>query len=305
MKNNVLKIYPRGVENLAVSAKRPVPASYEIINSKGDKVKRVLTDNLTVVEIPRDQSVQALQMILTSSTNWVYEFDLNRPGLDKEKLKKFWEEHPFVLDATIPDGKQPLFKSGAGDSSFYFSSSVDELNQSLNNDKSRVEAYLKYSNLEEADQRKVAVYFGVQEQKYDNEELFELMASLDYGVVVSDGEDGYGANRAEFLENLENMFDEYRLNLKLAINNSVLFTDGNSLLVGGIAIGLESNINDCILTLKSRDDLYAILIRELRNASLQPYGDNSKLEEEAKKNVGGKQVAKPKMPEPKFEAAKA
>lgn len=303
MKNNVLKIYPRGVENLADSAKRPVPASYEVINAKGDKVKRVLTDNLNVVEIPRDQSVQSLQMILSSSTNWVYEFNLNRPGLDVEKLKKFWAEHPFVLDATIPESQQPSFKSAAGDSSFYYSSSVDELSRSLGNDESKVEAYLKYKNLDEPDQRKVAVYFGVQEQNYSKEELFEVMASLDYGIVVSDGEDHDGAERIEFLTNLENMFDEYRLNFKLAINNNILHTDGNSLLVGGIAIGLASNINDCVLTLKTREDLYSILIRELKNHNIPPYGDNTRLEDDGNKKPS--KGLSPKMPNAKFEGAKA
>lgn len=279
MKKRTLEITPRETHDIAVSAQKFVPTAYEVIDAKNERKKRVLLDNLTVVEVDRNANVQKLAIILTSSTNFTYTFDLNLPGVNHEAIKKFWQEHPGVASGIEPMEKQV----GKIDPQYLFFFSEDALNTDLQNDEKRVEAYQKYKGLSEDEKRKVAVYFGYQEQNYDTDELFNEMASLDNGVLVT-----HEDSRDEFLNNLDAMFDPMVLNLRLAINNKLLMTDGDAYIIAGQVIGSSRSFNDCLATLKVRDDLYNAMIQNIKSAGLSPYGVNvsSFFEEEGKAGKG-------------------
>ena len=243
MKKSIITIRPKS-DTLQSTANIILSTSYNIVNSKNGRTnKRVLTDSLEVVEVSKDKQVK----------NFEYSINLDRAGIDREKICNFFDEHPHTADIT---GRRSS-ELDKPDSMFFYTIS-DELLESKNDDDSEiVDTYLRFKSLSREEQDAISIYFGVAPWELDANELVNEMVGLEQGILTSSR-----TNRDDFKKKITTLYDVHTINLKAAILTNAVKTDGQAYIIIGQVLG--NNYSEALSTLKAREDLYNAMLGEMR-----------------------------------------
>lgn len=244
MKNNKLSIFlrnPNGVEGTTI-----LDSGYEFVNEKGEKQKRILTDKKEVKEVDvKSGGASKIDIILNSKNMHMWQMDITE-HMDVESIKKWASNHSQL--GLIDDNKSTTFV-------YRFDDEV--VKNTHDNDEQRVEVYAKYNTLDKDQRNAVAIHFGVSFWDKSESELKNELVSLDGGIIS-----GIKAAREEFLERIDIIMDEVSLNFKCAVlNNIITTTNDNVYMLNGEMLGASQE--GAISMLKQRDELYAVIKREL------------------------------------------
>jgi len=245
----------------SASPRSSCPSSYDFVDDKKNLKKRCLLDNLTIVEIPRTESAETLNIELDSNNRWEYHIDMSHPAIKKEKMIQFWKDHP--ISKNLVDDETEIFL----DNTFTYEFTDVTLENDKRVDDEIIKCYTTFQSLTEDQREKVAIYFGVATRDLDASQLEREMVSLENGVLII-----YPENRKDFLEDINKMFDHVTLNLQLAETYGVLKTDGESRLIAGSPIG--NTFSECLVSLRNRPEFYNQLKRDLIAASLIPFSSD-------------------------------
>jgi hypothetical protein len=287
MKKSTLSIRPKADE-LQSTANLIITTSYDIPNKN---LKRVLTDSLEVVEVAKDKDVKKMFIDMSSKNAFEYIIDLEKPGVDGNKICQFFDEHPHASDITgrrSNDNDKP-------DSMYYYIISDEIIDSCLEDDEEIVETYLRFKSLSREEQNAVSVYLGIAPWDLDDRELLVEMISLEDGTLTQSRD-----NRREFKEHLQLMYDAITVNLKSAVISNALKSDGSAFIISGQVLG--NNFNEALATLRIREDLYNAMLGDMRLMNVPVFkgiSDNS--EESAKR--GRKTSATTDIPKGKFAEA--
>jgi hypothetical protein len=253
MKKSIITIKPKS-DSLQSTANIILSTSYNIVNPKnGSSNKRALTDSLEVVEVSKDKEVKKIFIDMHNKNNFEYSINLDRAGIDREKICKFFDEHPHTADIT---GRRSS-EFDKPDAMFYYTIS-DELLDSKNDDDSEiVDTYLRFKSLSREEQDAISIYFGVAPWELDVSELMNEMVGLENGILTSSR-----TNRDDFKKKITTLYDVHTINLKAAILTNAVKTDGQAYIIIGQVLG--NNYNEALSTLKAREDLYNAMLGEMR-----------------------------------------
>lgn len=287
MKKSTLSIRPKA-EDLQSTANLVITTSYDIPNKN---LKRVLTDSLEVVEVAKDKDVKKMFIDMSSKNGFEYIIDLEKPGVDGNKICQFFDEHPHASDITgrrSNDNEKP-------DSMYYYIISDEIIDSCLEDDEEIVETYLRFKSLSREEQNAVSVYLGVAPWDLDDRELLVEMISLEDGTLTQSRD-----NRREFKEHLQLMYDAITVNLKAAIISNALKSDGSAFIISGQVLG--NNFNEALATLRIREDLYNAMLGDMRLMNVPVFKGLSEGSEESAKR-GRKTSATTDIPKGKFAEA--
>jgi hypothetical protein len=287
MKKSTLSIRPKA-EDLQSTANLVITTSYDIPNKN---LKRVLTDSLEVVEVAKDKDVKKMFIDMSSKNGFEYIIDLEKPGVDGNKICQFFDEHPHASDITgrrSNDNEKP-------DSMYYYIISDEIIDSCLEDDEEIVETYLRFKSLSREEQNAVSVYLGVAPWDLDDRELLVEMISLEDGTLTQSRD-----NRREFKEHLQLMYDAITVNLKAAIISNALKSDGSAFIISGQVLG--NNFNEALATLRIREDLYNAMLGDMRLMNVPVFKGLSDGSEESAKR-GRKTSATTDIPKGKFAEA--
>ena len=287
MKKSTLSIRPKA-EDLQSTANLVITTSYDIPNKN---LKRVLTDSLEVVEVAKDKDVKKMFIDMSSKNGFEYIIDLEKPGVDGNKICQFFDEHPHASDITgrrSNDNEKP-------DSMYYYIISDEIIDSCLEDDEEIVETYLRFKSLSREEQNAVSVYLGVAPWDLDDRELLVEMISLEDGTLTQSRD-----NRREFKEHLQLMYDAVTVNLKAAIISNALKSDGSAFIISGQVLG--NNFNEALATLRIREDLYNAMLGDMRLMNVPVFKGLSDGSEESAKR-GRKTSATTDIPKGKFAEA--
>jgi hypothetical protein len=287
MKKSTLSIRPKA-EDLQSTANLVITTSYDIPNKN---LKRVLTDSLEVVEVAKDKDVKKMFIDMSSKNAFEYIIDLEKPGVDGNKICQFFDEHPHASDITgrrSNDNEKP-------DSMYYYIISDEIIDSCLEDDEEIVETYLRFKSLSREEQNAVSVYLGVAPWDLDDRELLVEMISLEDGTLTQSRD-----NRREFKEHLQLMYDAITVNLKAAIISNALKSDGSAFIISGQVLG--NNFNEALATLRIREDLYNAMLGDMRLMNVPVFKGLSDGSEESAKR-GRKTSATTDIPKGKFAEA--
>jgi hypothetical protein len=253
MKKSIITIKPKS-DTLQSTANIILSTSYNIVNPKnGSTNKRVLTDSLDVVEVSKEKEVKKIFIDMHNKNNFEYSINLDRAGIDREKICKFFDEHPHTADIT---GRRSS-ELDKPDAMFFYTIS-DELLESKNDDDSEiVDTYLRFKSLSREEQDAISIYFGVAPWELDGSELVNEMVGLEDGILTSSR-----INRDDFKKKITTLYDVHTINLKAAILTNAVKTDGQAYIIIGQVLG--NNYNEALSTLKAREDLYNAMLGEMR-----------------------------------------
>ena len=287
MKKSTLSIRPKADE-LQSTANLIITTSYDIPNKN---LKRVLTDSLEVVEVAKDKDVKKMFIDMSSKNAFEYIIDLEKPGVDGNKICQFFDEHPHASDITgrrSNDNDKP-------DSMYYYVISDEIIDSCLEDDEEIVETYLRFKSLSREEQNAVSVYLGVAPWDLDDRELLVEMISLEDGTLTQSRD-----NRREFKEHLQLMYDAITVNLKSAVISNALKSDGSAFIISGQVLG--NNFNEALATLRIREDLYNAMLGDMRLMNVPVFKGLSEGSEESSKR-GRKTSATIDIPKGKFAEA--
>lgn len=287
MKKSTLSIRPKA-EDLQSTANLVITTSYDIPNKN---LKRVLTDSLEVVEVAKDKDVKKMFIDMSSKNAFEYIIDLEKPGVDGNKICQFFDEHPHASDITgrrSNDNEKP-------DSMYYYIISDEIIDSCLEDDEEIVETYLRFKSLSREEQNAVSVYLGVAPWDLDDRELLVEMISLEDGTLTQSRD-----NRREFKEHLQLMYDAITVNLKSAVISNALKSDGSAFIISGQVLG--NNFNEALATLRIREDLYNAMLGDMRLMNVPVFKGLSDGSEESAKR-GRKTSATTDIPKGKFAEA--
>jgi len=287
MKKSTLSIRPKADE-LQSTANLIITTSYDIPNKN---LKRVLTDSLEVVEVAKDKDVKKMFIDMSSKNAFEYIIDLEKPGVDGNKICQFFDEHPHASDITgrrSNDNDKP-------DSMYYYIISDEIIDSCLEDDEEIVETYLRFKSLSREEQNAVSVYLGIAPWDLDDRELLVEMISLEDGTLTQSRD-----NRREFKEHLQLMYDAITVNLKSAIISNALKSDGSAFIISGQVLG--NNFNEALATLRIREDLYNAMLGDMRLMNVPVFKGISDSSEESAKR-GRKTSATTDIPKGKFAEA--
>jgi hypothetical protein len=287
MKKSTLSIRPKADE-LQSTANLIITTSYDIPNKN---LKRVLTDSLEVVEVSKDKDVKKMFIDMSSKNAFEYIIDLEKPGVDGNKICQFFDEHPHASDITgrrSNDNDKP-------DSMYYYVISDEIIDSCLEDDEEIVETYLRFKSLSREEQNAVSVYLGVAPWDLDDRELLVEMISLEDGTLTQSRD-----NRREFKEHLQLMYDAITVNLKSAVISNALKSDGSAFIISGQVLG--NNFNEALATLRIREDLYNAMLGDMRLMNVPVFKGLSEGSEESSKR-GRKTSATIDIPKGKFAEA--
>lgn len=287
MKKSTLSIRPKADE-LQSTANLIITTSYDIPNKN---LKRVLTDSLEVVEVAKDKDVKKMFIDMSSKNAFEYIIDLEKPGVDGNKICQFFDEHPHASDITgrrSNDNDKP-------DSMYYYVISDEIIDSCLEDDEEIVETYLRFKSLSREEQNAVSVYLGVAPWDLDDRELLVEMISLEDGTLTQSRD-----NRREFKEHLQLMYDAITVNLKSAVISNALKSDGSAFIISGQVLG--NNFNEALATLRIREDLYNAMLGDMRLMNVPVFKGLSDGSEESAKR-GRKTSATIDIPKGKFAEA--
>lgn len=287
MKKSTLSIRPKADE-LQSTANLIITTSYDIPNKN---LKRVLTDSLEVVEVSKEKDVKKMFIDMSSKNAFEYIIDLEKPGVDGNKICQFFDEHPHASDITgrrSNDNDKP-------DSMYYYVISDEIIDSCLEDDEEIVETYLRFKSLSREEQNAVSVYLGVAPWDLDDRELLVEMISLEDGTLTQSRD-----NRREFKEHLQLMYDAITVNLKAAIISNALKSDGSAFIISGQVLG--NNFNEALATLRIREDLYNAMLGDMRLMNVPVFKGLSDGSEESAKR-GRKTSVTTDIPKGKFAEA--
>lgn len=287
MKKSTLSIRPKA-EDLQSTANLIITASYDIPNKN---LKRVLTDSLEVVEVPKEKDVKKMFIDMSSKNGFEYIIDLEKPGIDGKRICQFFDEHPHASDITgrrSDDNQKP-------DSMYYYIISDEIIDSCLEDDEEIVETYLRFKSLTRDEQNAVSVYLGVAPWDMDDRELLVEMISLEDGTLTQSRD-----NRREFKEHIQLMYDAITVNLKSAIITNALKSDGSAFIISGQVLG--NNFNEALATLRIREDLYNAMLGDMRLMNVPVFKGISESSEESSKR-GRKSTGTTEIPKGKFAEA--
>jgi hypothetical protein len=287
MKKSTLSIRPKADE-LQSTANLIITTSYDIPNKN---LKRVLTDSLEVVEVAKDKDVKKMFIDMSSKNAFEYIIDLEKPGVDGNKICQFFDEHPHASDITgrrSNDNDKP-------DSMYYYIISDEIIDSCLEDDEEIVETYLRFKSLSREEQNAVSVYLGIAPWDLDDRELLVEMISLEDGTLTQSRD-----NRREFKEHLQLMYDAITVNLKSAVISNALKSDGSAFIISGQVLG--NNFNEALATLRIREDLYNAMLGDMRLMNVPVFKGISDSSEESAKR-GRKTSATTDIPKGKFAEA--
>jgi hypothetical protein len=287
MKKSTLSIRPKADE-LQSTANLIITTSYDIPNKN---LKRVLTDSLEVVEVSKDKDVKKMFIDMSSKNAFEYIIDLEKPGVDGNKICQFFDEHPHASDITgrrSNDNDKP-------DSMYYYIISDEIIDSCIEDDEEIVETYLRFKSLSREEQNAVSVYLGVAPWDLDDRELLVEMISLEDGTLTQSRD-----NRREFKEHLQLMYDAITVNLKSAVISNALKSDGSAFIISGQVLG--NNFNEALATLRIREDLYNAMLGDMRLMNVPVFKGISEGSEESAKR-GRKTSATTDIPKGKFAEA--
>lgn len=287
MKKSTLSIRPKADE-LQSTANLIITTSYDIPNKN---LKRVLTDSLEVVEVSKEKDVKKMFIDMSSKNAFEYIIDLEKPGVDGNKICQFFDEHPHASDITgrrSNDNDKP-------DSMYYYVISDEIIDSCLEDDEEIVETYLRFKSLSREEQNAVSVYLGVAPWDLDDRELLVEMISLEDGTLTQSRD-----NRREFKEHLQLMYDAITINLKSAVISNALKSDGSAFIISGQVLG--NNFNEALATLRIREDLYNAMLGDMRLMNVPVFKGLSDGSEESAKR-GRKTSATTDIPKGKFAEA--
>jgi hypothetical protein len=287
MKKSTLSIRPKADE-LQSTANLIITTSYDIPNKN---LKRVLTDSLEVVEVSKDKDVKKMFIDMSSKNAFEYIIDLEKPGVDGNKICQFFDEHPHASDITgrrSNDNDKP-------DSMYYYIISDEIIDSCIEDDEEIVETYLRFKSLSREEQNAVSVYLGVAPWDLDDRELLVEMISLEDGTLTQSRD-----NRREFKEHLQLMYDAITVNLKSAVISNALKSDGSAFIISGQVLG--NNFNEALATLRIREDLYNAMLGDMRLMNVPVFKGLSEGSEESAKR-GRKTSATIDIPKGKFAEA--
>lgn len=268
MKNPVISITTK--EKVESTAKRSMYAEYDLPSTSATKMKRCLTDNLTVVEVERSKDVKLLPMPLIKNNGFTYEITLTK-AVDREKLIKFFADSPYCYDFS---GKYS--KSEERPLAICVFTVSDELTQVQNeDDRLKVEAYQLFTSLNLEEKRAIATYFGERSHDLDSDELTRIMVSLEKGLLTANAQ-----NRKDFITTLDQMFDVKTINIKTAIAYNVIVTDGSVYMIESQVLG--QNFNEILQTVTTREDLYNLIIKAMGRAGVNVFRGRNSDEKAAK-----------------------
>jgi hypothetical protein len=287
MKKSTLSIRPKADE-LQSTANLIITTSYDIPNKN---LKRVLTDSLEVVEVAKDKDVKKMFIDMSSKNAFEYIIDLEKPGVDGNKICQFFDEHPHASDITgrrSNDNDKP-------DSMYYYIISDEIIDSCLEDDEEIVETYLRFKSLSREEQNAVSVYLGIAPWDLDDREILVEMISLEDGTLTQSRD-----NRREFKEHLQLMYDAITVNLKSAVISNALKSDGSAFIISGQVLG--NNFNEALATLRIREDLYNAMLGDMRLMNVPVFKGISDSSEESAKR-GRKTSATTDIPKGKFAEA--
>lgn len=287
MKKSTLSIRPKADE-LQSTANLIITTSYDIPNKN---LKRVLTDSLEVVEVSKEKDVKKMFIDMSSKNAFEYIIDLEKPGVDGNKICQFFDEHPHASDITgrrSNDNDKP-------DSMYYYIISDEIIDSCLEDDEEIVETYLRFKSLSREEQNAVSVYLGIAPWDLDDRELLVEMISLEDGTLTQSRD-----NRREFKEHLQLMYDAITVNLKSAVISNALKSDGSAFIISGQVLG--NNFNEALATLRIREDLYNAMLGDMRLMNVPVFKGLSDGSEESAKR-GRKTSATTDIPKGKFAEA--
>lgn len=292
MRKSTLTIRPKA-EDLQSTANLVLSTSYDIVNEKGGAgLKRVLSDSLEVLEVSRDKDVKKLYVDMIHKNGFEYTIDLDRPGIDSEKICKFFDEHPHASDITgrrSSDDTKP-------DSMYYYILSDEIIDSRIEDDEEIVETYLRFKSLSREEKNAVSVYFGVAPWDLDDKELLTEMVSLEDGTLTQSRD-----NREDFKEHLNIMFDKHTINLKAAIITNALKSDGQAFIISGQVLG--NNFNEALATLRVREDLYNQMLNDMRHMNVPVFKGISEDAEDTSKKTRKTNTSTVEIPKGKFAEA--
>jgi hypothetical protein len=245
----------------SASPRSSCPSSYDFVDDKKNLKKRCLLNNLTIVEIPRTESAETLNIELDSNNRWEYQIDMSHPAIVKDKMAQFWKDHPLAKNLVDDETERFL------DNTFTYEFTDVTLENDKRVDDEIIKCYTTFQSLTEDQREKVAIYFGVATRDLDASQLEREMVSLENGVLII-----FPENRKDFLEDINKMFDHVTLNLQLAETYGVLKTDGESRIIAGSPIG--NTFSECLVSLRNRPEFYNQLKRDLVAASLIPFSSD-------------------------------
>ena len=244
MKNNNLTLF---LKNPTVNGTIVLDTAYEV-TVNGEKKKRVLTEKGTVVEVSPKSEVAKLEVILSPKNLWSYKINLDLEGKDKEALRKWVKESPYLSKEGSPDN-----------TTFCYRFDDEVIEESSTTDEEKAEVYSKYKLLTEDERIAVSVHFGVPPFDVSEKELMNHLVGLSGGLITSSPE-----LRNEFLNHLDRIFDEVALNFRCAVQEGVVSkSDSGVYTMNGEVLG--SSLDASILLVKQREDLFSVIKRELTN----------------------------------------
>jgi hypothetical protein len=243
MKNNRVSLF---LKNPIANGTVYIDAAYDVTVS-GEKKKRVLTPKGEVVDVSPKSTVEKKDIALNSQNLWTFTIDLSLDGVNADDIRSWVKENPNIS------------KEGSPENTFFVYRFDDEsIEESFTEDEEKAEVFSKYGLLDEEQQTAVAIYFGVSPFNLGEKELKNHMVGLSNGLITNDKN-----HRLEFLNKLDRIFDEVSLNVRCAIQQNIINkSDNNIFTIQGEVLG--SSLDAAILVVKQRDEIYAIIERELK-----------------------------------------
>jgi hypothetical protein len=284
MRKSEIVITPIHIDNL-VRAKMYVDYQYYI--KKGtSRVKRALLNTLDVVEVSDKKEIDNLYSeALLDDNGYTVKIPLDIEGVDKDKLTDFFKEHPQFVNYNDIGSKSV----SAANAQFVYTVSDEVIKKKNESNKERSQVYNKFAVLELSQKEAIAVHFGVSPFGLDGDELDNALVDFETGIINSSAD-----NRLEFLTRFENIFDVKMINIKSAIMHDVITLSGDVYMLGGNVVG--KNVNDIYANIQHKDDLNALIKRELigKGAYIETQSEikeaaESSAKEKAKKDVDKKE----------------
>lgn len=257
-----------------ITGKRIIDAAYEYYDAEKNKtMMRALLDNGDVVEVERTKEVKKALLELNRDNMYSIEIELGKTGISDEKVKRWVENHPDFEDALGIKGER------RSDSLYTYTITGEVLEATFNDDDEKAEVFDKYKAMGEAEQKGIAIYFGVEPWRLEEKELRNALVGFSTGVISSDRK-----NRLEFLNHVDAIFDYKELNIQSGIMCGAIINEDGVYTLEGVSLGRTKEY--AVATLAERTDLYNILERKLkeRGRYLAPF-DNGKAKAKAKAGV--------------------
>lgn len=266
---NYLRITLRNVNS--VNGVRPIDMAYQFRDEKGSTKKKTLDDKGQVSVSDVDAKIKKMPVELNKDNAYSFEFNMGKEGLDVPAIKEFIKGH---IELGTPTENMS--------SDYIYSFDDDVVNNQYEEDEQKMEVFSAYKVLERDQQNAIAVYFGVEPWGVEESELRNRLVGLNNGVITTSKE-----SRADFLNNLDRIFDAKVLNFQSAVLCGVISMPHPEVYSLNSEV-LGSSREAAIANIQQRPELYAVIERELKRVNKFVY---TKSEKEAEVKAANKAKA--------------